>query len=75
MLIRAAIEVALGQLVADPLSRGISAADLAARANCRAYSVSAAGLQRWLLEHDLAVLVDGLLVPTALGRELGAALD
>jgi hypothetical protein len=62
--------------VAVDLERiGISPAELAQRVTRRrSPPLSAGDLQRWLLEHDLAVVVDGGLVPTALGIELGAAI-
>jgi hypothetical protein len=76
MLDKAAFEDHLGQGVAEPVApSGISAADLAARANNRAGSVTAFGLQRWLLKQGLAVVVDGLLQPTARGRELGEGIE
>jgi hypothetical protein len=72
---RAAVEVDLEQRVAEPVARGITARELAARTgHHHACSVSAGGLQRWLVKQRLAVLVDGRLQPTQLGLELAAAI-
>lgn len=76
MLDKAAFEGCLEQGVAETgVPSGISAADLAARANNRAGSVTGLGLQRWLVKQGLAVVVDGLLQPTARGRELGEGIE
>jgi hypothetical protein len=59
----------------DPVRVGISPAELARRAaRRRTHPVSAGELQAWLLQHGLAIVDGGLLVPTALGLELGTAL-
>jgi hypothetical protein len=59
----------------DPERVGIAPAELAARASRRSAPVSAGELQHWLLEHDLAVVVDGgLLAPPTLAVEIGEAI-
>jgi hypothetical protein len=58
-------------------ARGIAADELARRANTgsRILDVPAQDLEAWLLDTELAVRTPaGLLVPTALGVELGKAL-
>jgi hypothetical protein len=52
---------------------GITAAELLAVGG-RARSLTAAELERWLLDAGLATNGDGLLRPTALRLELGAGL-
>jgi hypothetical protein len=74
MLNRAALEVDLEERVAEPVARGITATELAARTRFHTYSVSAFELRRWLIENHLAIVVGGRFVPTSLGLEIGAAL-
>ena len=54
---------------------GITPAELAARSHVRAVGrLAPRKLQRWLVSHQLATVENGVLVPTALGMQVGGSI-